>query len=155
MTVPSPIPLDSAESARAQLSATHGPTDWVQITQSSVDEFAEATGDHQWIHVDPDKAKSGPFGSTIAHGFLTLSMIPTFLPQIFDLSAFSMAINYGLDRVRFITPVPVGSRLRATAEITDVQELTDAVQLKFLVTIEAEGAEKPSCVATFIARQYL
>jgi acyl dehydratase len=93
--------------------------------------------------------------ATIAHGFLTLSMIPTFLPEIFDLSGYSMAINYGLDRVRFISPVPVGSRLRATAEIADVQELADAFQLKFLVAIEAENAEKPNCVATFIARQYL
>jgi acyl dehydratase len=93
--------------------------------------------------------------ATIAHGFLTLSMIPTFLPEIFDLSGYSMAINYGLGRVRFISPVPVGSRLRATAEIADVQELADAFQLKFLVGIEAENAEKPSCVATFIARQYL
>jgi acyl dehydratase len=155
MSVPSPIPVDSAESARAQLGVIHGPTDWIEITQSSVADFADATGDHQWIHVDPEKAKSGPFGTTIAHGFLTLSMIPTFLPQIFDLSGFSMAINYGLDRVRFITPVPVGSRLRATAEIADVKELTDAVQLTFVVTIQAEDAEKPSCVATFIARQYL
>jgi acyl dehydratase len=153
MSVDAPIRVDSAESARAQLDVARGPTDWVEVTQPSVDAFADATGDHQWVHVDPERAATGPFGSTIAHGFL--SMIPTFLPQLFELSGFSMAINYGLDRVRFITPVPVGSRLRATSEIAGVQELAGAVQLKFLVTIEAEGAEKPSCVATFIARQYL
>lgn len=145
--------VNSMEELNALVGTHLGYGEYQTVTQEQVNLFADATGDHQWVHVDPERAATGPFGSTIAHGFL--SMIPTFLPQLFELSGFSMAINYGLDRVRFITPVPVGSRLRATSEIAGVQELAGAVQLKFLVTIEAEGAEKPSCVATFIARQYL
>jgi acyl dehydratase len=151
---PQPVKIDSADAARAQLGVTHGPTAGYQVTQDSVDAFADATGDHQWIHVDPERAAAGPFGGPIAHGFLTLALIPKFLPELFDLSGFSLAVNYGLNRVRFISPVLVGSRLSASATIVSVDEQAGALQLTFEVAISAEDAEKPSCVANFITRQY-
>lgn len=151
-----PVRIASVDAALLQIGITHGPGPWYEITQASVNAFADATDDHQWIHVDPERAASGPFGGPIAHGFLTLALIPRFLPELFDLSGFSMAVNYGLDRVRFIAPVPVGAKLQATAQITAAGEVTDGeVQITFLVTISAEGATKPSCVASFIARQYV
>jgi acyl dehydratase len=150
-----PVKIASADAAREQLGVTHGPSGWSEVTQAKVNAFADATGDHQWIHVDPERAASGPFGGPIAHGFLTLALIPKFLPEIFDLSGFAMAVNYGLDRVRFIAPVLVGSKLHATAAIVNVEERGDASQLSFEVTITADGAEKPSCVANFITRQYI
>jgi acyl dehydratase len=150
-----PVKIASADAAREQVGVTHGPSDWSEVTQANVNAFADATGDHQWIHVDPERAASGPFGGPIAHGFLTLALIPTFLPEIFDLSGFAMAVNYGLDRVRFISPVLVGSKLQATAAIVNVEERADALQITFEVAITAEGATKPSCVANFITRQYV
>jgi acyl dehydratase len=149
-----PIKITSADDAREQLGVTHGPSGWTEVRQAEVNAFADATGDHQWIHVDPQRAASGPFGGPIAHGFLTLALIPKFLPQLFDISAFAMAVNYGLDRVRFISPVPVGAKLHSTAAIVNVEERAESLQLTFEVTITAEGAEKPSCVANFITRQY-
>ena len=134
-----------------------GVSDWMEMTQDRINTFAEATGDHQWIHVDLERAQTeSPYLSTIAHGFLTLALIPKFLPELFDFSGFSMAVNYGLNRVRFIAHVPVGAKLQCTAEIISVEELTDnALQITFLMTMTAEGASKPSCVAGFIARQYV
>jgi acyl dehydratase len=130
-----------------------GVGEWVTITQDQVDQFAEATGDHQWIHVDREKAAAGPFGTTIAHGFLTLSLVPAIAPRP-DIEGVRMSINYGLDRVRFITPVPVGSRVRARSTVAEVTEAGGGVQVKSVVTIELEGAEKPACVAETIARHY-
>ena len=131
-----------------------GVGEWVQISQDHINGFADATGDHQWIHVDKEKAKAGPFGSTIAHGFLTLSLIPAIAPTV-DVPGVRMAINYGLDRVRFITPVPVGSRVRARSVLRDVSEVPGGVQLKSEVTIELEGSDKPACVAETLGRLYV
>lgn len=131
-----------------------GVGEWVQISQDRINGFADATGDHQWIHVDEDKAKAGPFGTTIAHGFLTLSLIPAIAPSV-DVPGVRMAINYGLDRVRFITPVPVGSRVRARSVLREVSEVPGGVQVKTEVTIELEGSEKPACVAETLGRLYL
>lgn len=129
-----------------------GPTDWLEISQDRVNLFAEATDDHQWIHVDPEKAAGGPFGGTIAHGLLTLSLLPHFTHQLYGVENIAMAINYGYNKVRFITPVRVGAKLRARAEISDVAQLNGAVQLTMTVTVEVEGSEKPAAVAESIVR---
>ena len=132
-----------------------GRSSWIEVTQEQVDLFAEATGDHQWIHVDPVRAAAGPFGRTIAHGYLTLSLIPRLLPELLRVSGFSMGVNYGCERVRFPAPVPVGSRLRAGAVINEAAEVTGGVQLRVSVTIEIEGNAKPACVAVILLRRYL
>ena len=129
-----------------------GPTDWLEITQDRVDLFADATEDHQWIHVDPERAASGPFGGTIAHGLLTLSLLPYFTHQLYTVDNIAMAINYGYNKVRFITPVRVGARLRARAVIASVAQLDNAVQATLNTTVEIEGAEKPAAVAESIVR---
>ncbi len=132
-----------------------GHSDWLEITQERIDQFAEATGDHQWIHVDPERAKAGPFGSTIAHGYLTQSLVNLFLPQILEVRGISMGVNYGADRVRFPAPVPVGSRVRGAAEVLEVERTKDgAVQAKVRVTVEIEGSERPGCVIDTISRYY-
>jgi acyl dehydratase len=124
-----------------------GPTDWLEITQQRVDAFADATGDHQWIHVDVDRAEVGPFGGTIAHGYLTLSLIPHFTPQLFDLDTPGAKLNYGVNKVRFPHPVKVGSRIRATARIADVSDVPAGRQMVTRYTVEIEGQTKPACVA--------
>jgi len=129
-----------------------GPTEWLEITQDRVNLFADATDDHQWIHVDPDKAADGPFGSTIAHGLLTLSLLPHFSHQLYTVDNIAMAINYGYNKVRFITPVKVGARIRALGEITKVDQLDNAVQALTTITVEIEGSEKPAAVAESIVR---
>jgi acyl dehydratase len=132
-----------------------GYSQWVEITQEQVNLFADATGDHQWIHVDTERAAAGPFGGTIAHGFLTLSLIPRLMPQIIETQGFSMGINYGCDRVRFPSPVPVGSKVRAGAVLDTVDDVAGGVQLSYTVTFEVQGQEKPACVAKSIVRQIL
>ncbi|HCA88483.1 MAG TPA: dehydratase [Streptomyces sp.] len=132
-----------------------GHSDWLEVDQKRIDLFAEATGDHQWIHVDPDKAAAGPFGTTIAHGYLTLSLLPVFVPQLMRVDGVRMGINYGTNKVRFPSPVPVGSRLRATASVAEVTEVAGGVQLTALVTVEREGGDKPVCVAESVSRFYL
>ncbi|BBY16930.1 MaoC family dehydratase [Mycolicibacterium litorale] len=129
-----------------------GPTEWLEITQDRVNLFADATDDHQWIHVDPEKAANGPFGGTIAHGLLTLSLLPHFSHQLYTVDNIKMAINYGYNKVRFINPVRVGARLRARGEITKVDRLDGAVQATTTITVEIEGAEKPAAVAESIVR---
>lgn len=129
-----------------------GPTEWMEITQDRVNLFADATDDHQWIHVDPHRAAQGPFGGTIAHGLLTLSLLPHFTHQLYTVDNVKMAINYGYNKVRFITPVRVGAKLRARAEITDIAELDGAVQATLATTVEIEGSEKPAAVAESIVR---
>ena len=124
-----------------------GHSDWRQITQAQIDGFADATGDHQWIHVDVERAADGPFGGTVAHGYLTLSMIPTLGQEVFGVEGITMAINYGLERVRFPAPVPVGSRVRAGIEIVDVTETGQGVRVGYRYTIQLEGSDKPACVA--------
>lgn len=132
---------------------THlGSTDWLQIDQQRIDLFAEATGDHQWIHVDPERAAQGPFGKTIAHGYLTLSLANLFLPQLLQVDNVSMGVNYGCDKVRFPAPVPVGSRVRGTGEILSAEEVKGGVQVVVRVTIEVEGSERPGCVIDTISR---
>ena len=129
-----------------------GPTDWLEVTQDRVNLFADATGDHQWIHVDPERAANGPFGGTIAHGLLTLSLLPHFMHQLYTVDNVAMAINYGYNKVRFITPVRVGSKIRARAEITKVDQLDGAVQGTVTMTVDIEGSDKPAAVAEAIAR---
>lgn len=129
-----------------------GPTEWLEIDQARVDAFAGATDDHQWIHVDPDRAASGPFGATIAHGLLTLSLLPRFMHELYSVDNVAMAINYGFNKVRFITPVPVGAKVRASSTVQQVNRLDNAVQATLVTTIEVEGAEKPAAVIESIVR---
>jgi acyl dehydratase len=129
-----------------------GPTEWMEITQDRVNLFADATDDHQWIHVDPAKAAGGPFGGTIAHGLLTLSLLPQFSHQLYRVDNIAIAINYGYNKVRFINPVKVGSRIRGRAHITDIAKLDGAVQATVTVTVEIDGAAKPAAVAESIVR---
>lgn len=129
-----------------------GPTDWLLVDQNRVNLFADATDDHQWIHVDPQRAADGPFGTTIAHGLLTLSLLPHFMHQLYSVDNVAMAINYGFNKVRFITPVPVGRRVRATARIADVSKLDGAVQATLVTTVEVEGLDKPAAVIESIVR---
>jgi acyl dehydratase len=129
-----------------------GPTEWLEITQDRVNLFADATDDHQWIHVDPDKAAGGPFGGTIAHGLLTLSLLPHFSHQLYRVDNVAMAINYGYNKVRFITPVRVGAKIRARGELTSVNQLEGAVQATTTITVEIQGSDKPAAVAESIVR---
>jgi acyl dehydratase len=129
-----------------------GPTDWLEVTQERVNQFAEATDDHQWIHVDPERAAKGPFGGTIAHGLLTLSLLPHFTSQMYTVDNIAMAINYGYNKVRFITPVKVGAKVRARAEISKVDQLDGAVQATLTTTVDIEGSDKPAAVAESIVR---
>lgn len=131
-----------------------GPTDWLLIDQKRVDGFAVVTGDYQWIHVDTERAKTGPFGGTIAHGYLTLSLVNFFLPQLIEVRGFAHAVNIGADRLRFLSPVPVGSRIRGTGEIVSAEEMKGTIQQVLRVTVEIEGAEKPACVVDTISRYY-
>jgi acyl dehydratase len=131
-----------------------GPTDWVRIEQDRVDTFADCTGDHQWIHVDVERAKTGPFGGTIAHGYLTMSLINLFLPDLVEVRGFAHAVNVGLDKLRFLAPVVVGSRIRATSEIISADEVKGAIQSVVRVTIEIEGGDKPALVADTISRYF-
>ncbi|MCX7283269.1 MAG: MaoC family dehydratase [Novosphingobium sp.] len=131
-----------------------GPTDWLAIDQDRVDGFAEVTGDHQWIHVDVERAKAGPFGGTIAHGYLTMSLVNYFLPQLIEVRGFAHAVNVGADRLRFLNPVKVGSRIRGVGEIVTVEEVKGAIQSVVRVTIEIEGQEKPACVLDTISRYF-
>ncbi len=132
-----------------------GYSDYVEITQEQVNTFAEATGDHQWIHVDVERAKAeSPFGGPIAHGYLTLSLGPTLAPQIMRVEGIKMGVNYGADKVRFPSPVPVGSKLRLGAQLDGVEEIAGGAQVRMTFTYECEGAAKPSCVAQIIFRYY-
>lgn len=133
---------------------THlGYSDWITIDQDRVNRFADATGDHQWIHVDPERAKSGPFGGTIAHGYLTVSLVNLFLPQIMEVRGISMGVNYGADKLRFPAPVKVGARVRGGGELLKVEEVKGgAVQATVRVTVEIEGGDRPGCVVETISR---
>ena len=132
-----------------------GFSDYRTITQEQVNIFADATGDHQWIHIDVERAKAGPFGGPIAHGYLTLSLGPVFLPQIFGVEGVAMGVNYGTNKVRFPSPVPVGSKLRAGVRLLNVEDVAGGVQVTLETTFEVEGAKKPSCVAEVVFRYYL
>ena len=132
-----------------------GPTGWVKVEQDRVDQFATCTGDHQWIHVDVERAKSGPFGAPIAHGFLTLSLLPTFFDNAMKVEQVRMGVNYGLNKVRFVAPVPVGSQLRARIKLLKAEGIdNNGLQTTWEVTVEREGAPKPVCVAESLARNF-
>ncbi|MDE1898143.1 MAG: MaoC family dehydratase, partial [Xanthomonadaceae bacterium] len=128
---------------------------WITITQQQVNQFAEATGDHQWIHVDVERAKAGPFGAPIAHGFLTLSLLPKLMANTFEVKQRGMGVNYGLNKVRFTSPAPVGCRLRARLTLLKAEKIdSNGVQMTWNVTVEREGSDKPVCVAESIGRSY-
>jgi acyl dehydratase len=131
-----------------------GPTAWLEVGQDRIDAFADVTGDHQWIHVDPERAAASPMGSTIAHGLLTLSLAPAFMEELMAFDGFAHALNYGYEKVRFPAPVPVGSRLRMRATITDVSEVPGGAQVTTTQTVEREGGDKPVLVAQSVARFY-
>lgn len=133
---------------------TLGHTDWLEIDQSRVDGFAEVTGDFQWIHVDPEKARNGPFGGTIAHGYLTLSLVNFFLPQLIEVHGFAHAVNVGSDRLRFVAPVLVGERIRGKGELVSAEAIGSAVQTVVRVTVEIDGSDRPACVVDTISRYY-
>jgi acyl dehydratase len=131
-----------------------GPSSWIDVPQEKIDAFAEATGDHRWIHVDPEKAKDGPFGTTIAHGYLTLSLLPVASYEVVPRQGGGMSVNYGLNKVRFPAPVPVGSRVRAVFEVVGLDEQEWGGQATMKATVEREGGEKPVCVAEIVFRYY-
>ena len=143
-------PADLIGKEGTQLAAT----EWLAIEQDRVDGFAEVTGDHQWIHVDVDRAKDGPFGGTIAHGYLTMSLVNYFLPQLIEVRGFAHAVNVGADRLRFLSPVKVGSRIRGSGEVISAEEVKGGIQSVVRVTIEIEGQEKPACVLDTISRYF-
>lgn len=147
--------FDTLAELSAQVGTTVAVSDWLTISQSQIDLFAQATGDHQWIHVDPVRAAQGPFGTPIAHGFLTLSLIPRFMEASLAVTKVRMGVNYGLNKVRFVSPVPVNSRLRAHLKLLSAEPIDNGgVQQSWEVTIEREGAAKPACVAEALVRQY-
>ncbi|CAM3655313.1 MaoC family dehydratase [Kibdelosporangium persicum] len=129
-----------------------GTGEWREITQEAVNLFADATGDHQWIHVDVEKAKAGPFGGPIAHGYLTLSLVPVLVKDIYKIENVTMVVNYGSNKVRFPSPVRVGSRVRATSELVDITDVPGGMQAVTKVTVEIEGGDKPACVAEIVSR---
>jgi acyl dehydratase len=131
-----------------------GTSDWHEVTQDAIDAFADVTGDHQWIHVDPERAKETPFGGTIAHGYYTLSLAPMFNEQIFGLKGFAFAVNYGLNKVRFPAPLPVGDRVRMRAKLKSLEDVPGGAQITVECTFEREGGDKPVCVAETLARVY-
>jgi acyl dehydratase len=154
LTVMAPRHINGIDELKALVGEHLGYSDYVEITQEQVNTFADATGDHQWIHVDVERAKAGPFGGPIAHGYLTLSLGPMLSPQIFTVSGISMGVNYGCAKVRFPSPVPVGSKLRLGAKLLSVEDVAGGAQVMMEFTSEVEGATKPSCVAEVIFRYY-
>ncbi len=148
--------VEGVEGVQGLVGQHMGYSDWVQITQEQVNLFAEATGDHQWIHVDPERAKrESPFGGPIAHGYLTLSLIPSLLPEIVEIEGFRMGVNYGTEKVRFPSPVPVGSRVRAGATLASATPFDGGISMNMEVMVEVEGGSKPAMVATVVYRRYL
>jgi acyl dehydratase len=140
---------------KASVGQELGVSDWLEITQERINLFAEATGDHQWIHVDPERAKDGPFGACIAHGYLTQSLVNLFLPQIVEVQGISMGVNYGADKLRFPAPVPVGSRVRGSALLLSAEDAKGgAVQATIRVSVEIEGSDRPGCVIDTISRYF-
>jgi len=147
MTDITPRTFNSISELTAAIGEDLGYGDWLEVTQERIDAFADATGDHQWIHVDPERAKDGPFGATIAHGYLTLSLLPLLAGDIFTVNGPKLVINYGLNKVRFPSPVKVGSRIRANAEIVSIDDSPAGVTMVVRSTVQIDGVEKPACVA--------
>jgi acyl dehydratase len=146
--------IDGIDGLKAKVGEHLGYSDYVEITQEQVNQFADATGDHQWIHVDIERAKAGPFGGPIAHGYLTLSLGPALSPQIMAVTGVAMGVNYGCNKVRFPSPVPVGSKVRLGAKLLSVEDVAGGAQVTMEFTFEVEGAPKPSCVAEVVFRYY-
>ena len=146
--------FESADEILAAVGQRLGESDWLQIDQRRIDQFAEATGDHQWIHVDPVRAAAGPFGACIAHGYLTLSLASYFLPQIIQINNMKMGVNYGCDKIRFPAAVRVGARLRGVGELVRAERVGEGVQATIRVTVEIEGEQRPACVVDTISRYY-
>ncbi len=147
--------ITGVEGLKAAVGEHLGYSDYIEITQERVNQFAEATGDHQWIHVDVERAKSGPFGGPIAHGYLTLSLGPMLYPTVVRIEGFSMGVNYGANKIRFPSPVPVGSKIRLGVKLLEIEEIANGVQMTMEFTFECVGASKPSCVAEIIFRSYI
>jgi acyl dehydratase len=147
--------IDGIDGLKAKVGEHLGYSDYVEITQEQVNLFADATGDHQWIHVDVERAKAGPFGAPIAHGYLTLSLGPALLPQVVQVNGIAMGVNYGANKVRFPSPVPVGAKVRLGAKLLSVEDVTGGAQGTVEMTFEVKGAAKPSCVAEVIFRYYV
>jgi len=149
------LTLTGLDEIKAHVGKELGVSDWLLVTQETIDQFAEVTGDHQWIHVDVERAKQSPFGGTIAHGYFTLSLAPRFSYDMFTFEGFAFAVNYGLNRVRFPAPMPVGGKVRMRATLAAVDEIPGGAQITTEVTFEREGGEKPVCVAETLARVYV
>ena len=148
--------VDGVEGVQGLVGQHLGYSDWVTVTQERVNQFADATGDQQWIHTDPERAKEqSPFGGPIAHGYLTLSLLPMLVPQIVEITGFKMGVNYGTDKVRFPSPVPVGSRVRAGAVLDKADPIDGGIAMNLAVTMEIEGGTKPAMVATVVYRRYV
>ena len=147
--------ITGVEGLKSNVGQHLGYSEYLEITQERVQQFAEATGDFQWIHIDVERAKSGPFGGPIAHGYLTLSLGPMLYPTVVRIDGFSMGVNYGANKIRFPSPVPVGSRVRLGVKLLEVEEIANGVQMTMDFTFECEGSSKPSCVAEIIFRSYI
>ncbi|MDA2944353.1 MAG: MaoC family dehydratase [Actinomycetota bacterium] len=150
----SPRTINGADELKSLIGEHLGYSPYVTVSQEQVNQFAEATGDHQWIHIDVERAKAGPFGAPIAHGYLTLSMGPMLYPQVVQITGFSMGVNYGANKIRFMSPVKVGSNLRLGVKLLDVTDIPGGIQSTMEFTFECEGVDKPSCVAEIIFRSY-
>jgi acyl dehydratase len=146
--------ITGLDELRAADGETLGTSSWHEVTQQDIDAFADVTGDHQWIHVDVERAKETPFGGTIAHGYYTLSLAPGFTEEVMKLEGFAFAVNYGLNKVRFPAPVPVGSKVRMTARLAGLEDIPGGAQMTLELTFEREGSDKPVCVAETLARVY-
>jgi acyl dehydratase len=144
--------INGIEELKAAEGETLGTSDWHEVTQEDINTFADVTGDHQWIHVDPERAKQTPFGGTIAHGFYTLSLAPMLNAQVVDFEGFAFALNYGLGKVRFPAPLPVGSKVRGTVVLAKVEDIAGGAQVTIQTTFEREGGDKPVCVSELLAR---
>jgi acyl dehydratase len=147
--------ITGVDGLKAAVGEHLGYSEYFDVTQERVNQFAEATGDHQWIHVDVERARSGPFGGPIAHGYLTLSLGPMLYPTVVRIEGFTMGVNYGANKVRFPSPVPVGSKIRLGVKLLEVEDIANGVQMTMEFTFECQGASKPSCVAEIIFRSYV
>lgn len=152
--LPRMLTITGLDEMRAQVGEELGVSDWHEVTQAEIDAFAQVSGDHQWIHTDPERATQTPFGGTIAHGYYTLSLHPMFAAQIVRFEGFAFAVNYGLNKVRFPAPLPVGNRVRMRAALADVENVLGGAQVTMRLTFEGEGALKPVCVAEQLTRVY-
>ena len=148
------LTISGPEELKGKVGEELGVSDWHEVTQDAINQFADVTGDHQFIHVDIERAKETPFGGTIAHGYYTLSLMPKFTYEMFSFEGFAFGLNYGLNKVRFPAPLPVGSKVRMRAELTAVDEIPGGIQITTTGTFEVEGGEKPVCVAESLARLY-